>query len=267
MKVKQDRPTGGSCHQDNNTGKLDAQLMPGEHTRAIDLCAGVRRFSTQRLQDAASAGDIASWIEACKHLIRAQDFQQLLWIYQLGGNEGYSVDDYVRNNFNTESRKLAAKEAAMAKEMFRKVSALPDKEGHVKVTLKRHRNKLGWDYRVLAVLSSGARLVRDPQMKEAKITEDNPGVMYFLPRSACMNHACDVLFKALRDSGGVGHIRYVPPENMVSAVGDLGGGAVEFMDSATRQTKDSSAFVLAGVMGYFSNEAVIYRIPSRLLRG
>jgi hypothetical protein len=147
--------------------------------------------------------------------------------------------------------------------MYDLLQGVPEVQDKIRVTLRRFREGGSWTYRVMAIFQEGTRLYLDPSIDDEQVTRENPAIMYMEADSACVNHACDVLYKELREKGGVGYIDFVHPKDLIPAMQTRGAGN-EFMDTQTREATDARLYVFASLMGYFSNQSA-FRMNKTLL--
>ena len=229
---------------------------PQAWAKGRELGDAVREFSKQRMAQSASEGDLATWVQAYENRQLTRNVENFSWIYDMEGFDNYSIDDFVAERFTDESKQRATKEAKFAKEMYDLLQGVPEIQGKVRVTLKRFREGSSWTYRVMAILPEGTRLYIDPFLDDDKVTRETPAIMYMKADSACVNHACDVLYKELREKGGAGYIDFIHPKDLIPAMQNRGAGN-EFMDPQTRETTDARLYVFASLMGYFSNQQAI----------
>jgi hypothetical protein len=251
--------------------KMDPKTLD---QKTFKLSGELLSFAKQRMQEAVSERDLAKYIEAYQHAWLALDRTNFEVNFLTEGFENTTLDDYVKGEFTEESRKSAEKDVRLlremhalltgtaAKELYRAVKEAYPNDKFVLAALKRKRDNRTrqWSYRGLAIFPENTFLYTNPLNNEA-VTAENPGIVFLVPGSPCVEHACDLIYKDFRraEAAAMAPLRYIGPRHIHSAIGAT-GGVLEFMNSATRQTKDRSTYVLAAFMGAFSNQKA-YRIP------
>lgn len=242
--------------------------VPERIALAREYSAVIAGHARAVMSGAVATGDLTSWLLAAGERITAGRAENYAWLFEYTEDLANPQDeiDYTYSQ-QGEPHVGMTKEARRAREMFERLSSLESREGQVKITLQRVRipGVPSWDYRVMAEFPVGVRFVRDPYYGDANVSADNPGVIYFFPLAACTSHACDLLYKALRATGGVGYVPYLDYVGLMRALSARAGDPIEFMDAETRETRSKEVFVLAGVSGYFDNEWLRFRIPPELL--
>jgi hypothetical protein len=228
--------------------------------KAADLSARLGESAKSTIEEALAENDLNRWFYG-KSLTFASE-QDLSWIYELDGNDSYSLEDYLADGSVSAIKKSAEKNAKFAKELYVLLQKSTDEEGKIKAAFKRNRNEQSWTYVAMAIFPEGTSLARDPDCGDLQVTKENPGIIFLETGSACVDHACDVLYKDLREKGGVGFFKYMAPKDIYDAIGRT--GTVEFMDAQTRETEDPTKYLLASFMGIFSNQKT-FRIPPELL--
>ncbi len=155
-----------------------------------------------------------------------------------------------------------SKEAEIATSMLDQLEKTESKPNQVAVLLKRIRSKGGrsWTYRALAKFPAGTK-VSDPFL--GPDTQSDQSIVYFQPDSACVEHACDDLYKEDPDH----HLAYLPNWNIVelhSILRPNTAGVIEYViatDTEGVKTKQNNqAQLLMGLLGGYSNETNRIRI-------
>lgn len=230
--------------------------------KANDLCELIGKHANKEIQEAMSNNDLSRWLYGQTLMTLSSSTDNFVWIYNGKGCEDFSFEDFLESDIASREKINSEKNASLAKEMYVLLKEYPDQEGHVKITLKRKREATTWTYVVMAIFPEGTRIKRDYQ--DTKVTKENPGIMFLEIGPACISHACDVLYKELREQQKVGRLRYVSPQDICKALGNPESYNIEFMDSKTRETRDAASFVFAAITGHFSNQET-YRMPMNLL--
>ncbi len=211
--------------------------------------------------------DLELWLRATfEYNLSRKNPNRFEWVYNMEGYEHFSFEDFISGFENDEdSKKHFKKEADFVRGMYGHLSVVEEREGFVRVAFKRFRTNddNSWGYRAVAIFPEGSVLYLDPEHRDCAVTEENPGVIYLVAQQPCVNHACDIVYKEIRDEGKGSHIPYISPENIHEAMGSPTESRVEFMDPKTRETKDKETYVMACLLGYFDVES--YRIPKELL--
>lgn len=182
------------------------------------------------------------------------------WIWDYGGT---TPEELVAEQQTERFTQGYSRNATVAEAMKPMVEILEPKEGMIRVALKRVRDHGEiYTYRVLAAFPDGTQ-VSDPLdgvLKEDKQTP-RTNIVFFEPENACVNHACDDLYKANRDTAF-----YMPYKGLGEAIGQLQTnrkGVNEYLLEKTEAgniTQDAQNYILVGLLGGYSNERFRVRV-------
>lgn len=156
-------------------------------------------------------------------------------------------------------------EARYVEEMKNVVGLLLKKDRKIRVVLKRVREKGSnrYQYRVLAVFPEGT-MVKDNIANFSAQTRPNrkEDIIYYDPENACVEHACDDLFKEHRgEKGCVFYIDNLPYLEAMNRIQENEEGVSEYLlgkDGDETITQEAENFLLVALLGGYGNE--IYRV-------
>lgn len=215
-----------------------------------------RSTALDRLGGASDLTDYMRWHRAASVYLTAPNID---WIWDYGGT---TPEDLIEEQESERFTKGNARNAAAAEEMRATVAGLETKPGMVKVALKRVRNEAGmYDYRVLAAFPE--RSAEDPLDGSVEGYKQRTGedVIFFEPENACVNHACDDLFKENRTEGF-----YMPAKSLSESIQQLQRdkrGANEYLLEKTETgaiKQDAQNYIMVGLLGGYSNERFRVRV-------
>ena len=154
------------------------------------------------------------------------------------------------------------KDAKIIIEMKQELDKTQDIDGKVAVTLKRIRDKHGrWKYGVMARFTSGIQVsdvVLDSAiLKQASIKRGNQDIIFLKPRTACVEHACDDLFKTNRANGKTFYIPYRGVIEAGNALKKDEHGVAEYQLEKTPESslkQDNENYLLVAIQGGFREE-------------
>ncbi len=234
------------------------------YKKSNDLCNRLREHAISVIDNALVTNNLVKWFYGSNLKQLARNVGNFSWIYDLEGCENYSLDDVLESDLEI---KNAKKRSKFVLERYSKLAGKPvEEDKSVKVTLKRNRIDSSWNYFVLSILPEGKRLWKDPDFEDENITKGNPAIIFSEVVPYCLNHACDILYKRLRDEGQLsGCIKYIEPEIIFKEICNQEGLVEEFMNPKTRETRDSETAVVKIVMGVYNNQTT-YRIPIQFLK-
>lgn len=217
-----------------------------------------RLIALERLANASNLTDYMRWYRAVSIYLTPSNID---WIWDYGGTtpEGLIAEQ--------ESDRFAAdnaKNATAAEALKTMIDALQPQEGMIRVGLKRVREQHigGYTYRALVAFPEGT-YVSDPLDGTIKTNQSKTGedVIFFEPKSACVSHACDDLYKTHRNSAF-----YMPVRTLGDAINRLQvnrQGANEYLLEKTESgsvKQDAENYILVGLLGGYSNERFKIRI-------
>jgi len=243
--------------------------------KMFEFSRKVRAFAMEKIEKAVKENDLAKYIEAAKHVFRAADRNNFAWVFD-GLSPGYTFDDYVNEYFNEETRKDHEKDAKLARDMYAAVTSKDAKEvyGFLKqvkpkdefvisaLRRKRDNRTRQYNYRGLAVFPAGTALYFNRLGDE--FLKEEPGIVLLMPTTACVEHACDDLFKQFRNEAF--HLKYIPWKDISSSVGSSSEGALEYMDGKAKNVHHAANYVFASFTGYFLNQPNI-KLPKKFFEG
>lgn len=223
------------------------KLTPQERSEAVEKIAReAKKIITGNISAATTEKDFLRWNSA---LLWSASPQMIDWMWDFGG---ITTEALIEDYETTKRDKEFEKEARYVSELREKLAANPDREGQVKVALKRIRDKSGRieNYRILAEFPLGY-YVKGVDWEDER-DNSKPHVIYFEPSNACVIHACDDLYRSNKGAEGVA---YIPVVDYTTAIARLSGG--EYMterNDTEKVTQDTGTYVLVGLIGGFSNE-------------
>jgi len=238
-------------------------VSPEVVERAQDLGRKITDYARINLAEAHSKGNLEHWIHANNHLINAASIENFNWIFEMAGFEDYGLDDYLMTGDDQATQKKSAIEARAAQDLYKRLSTAIDLPGKSKIVLKRIRNQdSDWTYRVMLMLPD-EDTDWNAVLPMGQSEFPNESVLFYSAKAACINHACDLLYKELRDEhGGVGYVESIGIDELMTQL----SGRPEFMDPNTREVGDIGLTVLGAIKGVYSNETNRYAIPIDLLK-
>ncbi len=213
--------------------------------------------AVKRLSSSPTLKDWLTWQRAAGIYFRERNIS---WMWDYGG---VIAEDLVEEQTNEKFSEHHAKDAKIAESLRPSLNKLPEKEGIVRVVLKRARiDNNYYTYRALAAFPSGVEAF-DPS---DGVVKDHPdakgGTVYFRPENACTEHACDDLFKIHRDEPF-----YMPYRDLYDATKRLQTNKngvneylLETLDEGTKVKQDAENYILVALLGGYSNENYIARV-------
>lgn len=209
-------------------------------------------IAKENLVSAKNLGDFLKWHRAA--LFSRPEY--IDWIIDIAPN--ITAEEIIAEQVQDYS-----KEAYIVQEMVETLDKSTGSEDKIKLTLKRVREPHGhdWTYRVLALFPEGTKVV-DPVLGHVENKLGSP-MVYFEPKTACVLHACDDLFKSLRDDGGVAYLPNLSIHEATNLLKLTPGGTAEYVMSKTetgRTKQDNHAQILVGLLGGYSNESLRVRV-------
>lgn len=222
-----------------------------------DVANKARVQALERLQQATELTDYLRWHRAASVYFTPPCID---WIWDYGGT---TPEELVAEQETGQFTQVNVKNATAAESMKPMIDALEPKEGTVRVALKRVRDHDGrYTYRVLAAFPEGTR-ISDPLDGVLKDDKQTTGtnIIFFEPENACVNHACDDLYKANR-----GTAFHMPYKGLGEAIGQLQTnkkGINEYLlekSEAGTVTQDAQNYILVGLLGGYSNERFRIRV-------
>ena len=224
-----------------------------------------REEAIQNLKKAGSTTDYLKWHTAVLQL--TPEYSAWMFDYEPRLTSRELVDDFN----DPEKVKRYEKEAKAAEKMRAMIDQLSENPQKIRIAIKRWRDEGRYSYRVLAAFPSGTRIY-EPIADMVLELDSNRRIdfIYFDPENACVDHACDDLYKTHRgDKGAVFEIDNRTLREAMRGLRQDSGGTIEYQLEKT-ETKivkqDTENFVLVGLMGGFSNEPSRVRISDLWVR-
>ncbi len=235
-------------------------VTPTENTKSVEkIIEEARKIAIENLRNAKSTIDFLRWHRAVMWL--TPTFSSWMFEYY----PDLTVEDLIEEYLGETRNKQFQQEARYAEEMNDRVSLLPKKDGKIRVVLKRVREKGSnrYYYRALAVFPEETRVkdyIADCSAQTRPIKEED--IIYFEPANACVEHACDDLFKAHRgETGCVFYLDNLPYLEAMRRIQENDAGVSEYLLEKTEDgtiTQEAESFLLVALLGGYGNE--IYRV-------
>jgi hypothetical protein len=206
----------------------------------------------KKLQESTTLTDYLRWHQS---LFQYFTFNSINWMWDYGGT---TVEDLITDRESDRVSKSCEKSATAAESMKSKIEKLEPKKGMLRVALKRIRESShsSYSYAVLAAFPSDVQVSDTIDRKLPKdISRESSDIVLFQPTNACVNHACDDLYKINRDSSF-----YMPYRDVYEAIGRLDtsqNGVNEYLLDKSGENKikqDTENYILVALHGGFSNE-------------
>lgn len=217
-----------------------------------------RKVALNRLRNASNLTDYLRWHRAASFFLTAFNID---WMWDYGGITPEGLIDEQESDRFTKPHTQNAATAELLRSMIEK---LPSQEGMVRMGLKRVKDHDAgiYEYRVLAAFPEGT-YVDDPidglvKTDQQRVEED---VIFLEPENACVNHACDDLYKTHRNSAF-----YLPVRTLNEAIKELQTnrhGATEYLLEKTNTgsvKQDAGNYILVALLGGYSNERLRVRV-------
>ncbi len=238
------------------TNITKAEITPREK-EVREVSEKAKSVALEKLGLASNLTDYLRWHRAASVYLTPDNID---WMWDYGG---VTPEGLISEQESEPFTELNARNSKAAEQMRVALAPLEPRDGMVRIALTRVRNEAGiYDYRVLAAFPKGR--VEDPLDGYVKNQHQKTGedVIFYEPETACVNHACDDLFKEHRGNGF-----YIPLKTMVEAMQQLQivnpGGAVEYMlekTEAGKVTQETENYITVGLHGGYSNERFRTRI-------
>lgn len=221
----------------------------------IEVAKIARQTALEKLSKTSDSTDFLRWHRATSVYFTPAN---IAWIWDYGGT---TPEDLIAEQESKEFTESNAKNAQAAETLKTNIDTLQPQEGMIRVGLKRVRDRNGnYQYRVLAAFPKGTH-VSDPLDESADQQRSEENIIFFEPETACVNHACDDLYKTHRDSAF-----YMPDKTLSEAIRGLQTnkqGANEYLLEKTEADsvkQDAENYILVGLLGGYSNERLRVRI-------
>lgn len=230
----------------------DSQLSERE-TQIREVVLNLKNFSKERIQ---TTTDLAELIRLSRMMVMYR-VDNMDWMWDYGGT---TADEIIAEANNGQETKLSENLAKKVLEMKAAIETITPKEDETRVVLKRNRDKNGrYSYLVMGYFPQDSQII-DPIEGGILNNEDGKetGIL-FEPKTACVNHAADDLFKIHRDKPF-----YVSKRTIYGAMQRLNSDSNEYMISKTEgniQKQETENYLLLGLMGGYSNERVRIKMP------
>jgi hypothetical protein len=178
----------------------DEPIPPPKDPKQLEIekvANQVRQAAMANLQKSSNLADFLKW----HNVARWSSPEFLGWMWdETGGptTEDILSDPSVTQNFERDAKVIG--------ELGNTLASMEDKPGQIKIGLKRLRdNRSGrYEYRVLAEFPDGYHVYDDVLTR--KTSDTTKSQIYFDPTTACIEHACDDLYKAHKDTNGFFYI-------------------------------------------------------------
>lgn len=242
---------------DLNLGQSLSEDFQDRESAVAAVASEARTRVIQLIHHASSEKDFIRWNHA---LIYATTPEMIDWMWEYGGT---TAEDLIDDYETSERDAQFIQEQNYLLEMKKKLTQFPSKEGMIKIVIKRirekHEERTWYRYRVLAEFSSG-QYVKPTQYEQPNDRKkEDPHIIYFEPENACVEHPCDDLYKASRDSGGVSYLSVKSYVELLNGVGD--GHYMSGRDENDQKlTRDASDYIQFALIGGFTNERRRVRI-------
>ncbi len=258
--VDQNEPNGEPNGEPN---KIVIKFKPVEETSTgieiKEVTTKARAVALEKLGGASNLSDYLRWHRAAQLITPSN----ISWAWdEKWGGEGYKAEELITEQETEASKKQADQNSAATEEMKTTITSAESKPGMVKVALKRVRNETGrYTYRALAAFPE--KSISDPLDGAIEGYRQRSGedIILFEPENACVEHACDDLFKEHRNNAF-----YMPLKDLDVAISQLQQGGQrenEYLIAKTDAgniTQDAQNFLLVGLMGGYSNERLRTRV-------
>lgn len=220
----------------------------------IEMSGSIRIILMERLSGAHSLQ------EFIRHYYVLSSFNSgsIDWMWQ-DNEEGPSQNDVVEFFDSEDLKKRVSKDVSAVRELMPKVTAMQDSPDHIKVGLKRIRGRHSYyEYGVLAQFPKGIQ-ASSPILGYTNLddTRTNPDIIFFHPTAACVQHACDDLYKMNRGDGF-----YIPYSNREDATRRLQSNDSGFEYQLARTPggvvkQEAENYILVGLHSGFNNEPFV----------
>jgi|GEM_PF-5809261 len=219
--------------------------------------------SSAQIQKALSNGNLKEFLQAEKNITIAND-ENFEWIFNL--EPKYSKDDFFSDKMYGNDENIKSKEEKFCKEMYQSLKNIKVSDiKNVPISLRRFRIGDDWKYRVLAHFPKGTKII-DPKYDNYDIKDSEDGFLYYHATVACANHACDILYKRMKEEGNDYIVLpYISPEEFWSGENGPVSGVIEFKDPETGELRKAETEVMRALVGCYTNLKYRYRIPINLL--
>lgn len=210
-----------------------------------------------RLSKSKTLSEFMLYYYASNGHLKLGSKQSFTWMFDYGTP---TLEDALESFVNKETREAVVKDAKNVEQMVPNFKSLKDKDGHIKMVLKRLRDKHGYyTYAVMVEFPKGMP-ADDPVLgaKPPEETVETPDMVYFKPIAACVLHACDDLFKIHRQEPF-----YTPYLTRNEAVGVLKrneAGVNEYQLKRSPEgveKQDAVNYILVGVHDAYNNEPYV----------
>jgi len=244
--------------------------------KAKELTDAIRKHAAEHSKSAQDDGDLKEFLRAEMNIEFANNHLDYFeWLHDTCEDEGedseYTLKDFLKYQ-NSEA--LKKKEEKLTREMYASLKNISVEDPNlVPVSLRRFRvNRDSWQYRVLAHFPSGAEIV-NPKFWDLDNTKSDEYLYYSADGIPCANHACDVLYKRIKDQKEEKSGRdfiflpYISPKQFWEGAAGTKSGTIEFKNPETGELRNAEKEVMRALVGCYTNLTERYRIPVGLLEG
>lgn len=239
---------------------MHEEVTPTEKTKSTtEIIEEARKIAIENLKNAKTIVDFLRWHRAVMWL--TPTFSG--WIFK--HYPELTAEDLIAEYSEESRNEQFQQEARYAEEMKSVADLLPKRDGKIKVVMKRVREKgsSSYYYRVLAVFPEGTKVkdnIADRSVQTRPIREED--IIYYDPENACVEHACDDLFKEHRkEAGCVFYVDNLPYLEAMRRIQENEEGVSEYLLEKTEDgtiTQEAENFLLVALLGGYGNE--IYRV-------
>lgn len=234
------------------TGELRREAVKNASREAEDTVV-------HNIDTAVTEGEYIRWCLALPYVKP----EMIDWMWDYGNLSGSDVVGDFVDSRRDEGLELQVK---ALNDLKAKLDKYPDKDGFVKVGLKRIRDKKTKEiisYRVLARFPKGYYVMGSLYDQPEDRNSDDEHYIFYEPSNACVVHACDDLYRANKETDGVAYVPALGYIEVLNKINREASGVSEYMLSrgeAGKLTQDSGNYILCGLIGGFSNEPRRVRI-------
>lgn len=249
--------TGENKNQGDNSFVIQGITTTPRRDEVERVSTEASNEALKRLQESTTLTEYFRWHQS----LPIFTINNLDWMWDYGG---VTANDVIEERESDRISRLCEKRASAAESMKQKIDELEPQDGMLRVALKRIREsgKSSYRYATLASFPEGTQASDVLDLKMDKNSSNNEiDIVYFEPTTACVNHACDDLFKTNRDNAF-----YIPYKDVYTATALLNGKQNETAEYLIKNNgeetlkQDTQNYLLVALHGGFSNEFVRTRV-------
>lgn len=215
-----------------------------------------RNIRTRLMESLSAAKSLKEFIHHY-YALRLFNTQSIDWMWDNEG--GPAQNDVVKFFYSDDLKRMVGKDESAVEVLMPKIRVKEDSPDQIKIALKRIRGPHAYyEYGVLAQFPKGIQ-ASQPILgyTDLEETRTNPDTVFFHPTSACVQHACDDLFKMNR-----GNVFYIPYSSREEATRRLqyneSGSEYQLAKTPEGAVKqEAENYVLVGLQSGYNNEPFV----------